>query len=62
VAQAIPDPSRQDADGGSHDQTCAAFARFKVIIYFSSGARLVWLVDPFRREVRVYRATSRHPA
>ncbi|MGH2365856.1 MAG: Uma2 family endonuclease [Chloroflexota bacterium] len=40
----------------SRDQTGAAFARSKVPVYFSSGARLVWLVDPFRREVRVYRS------
>ena len=42
----------------SADQRTEAYARPKVREYLASGAKLVWLVDPVTRTVRVYRPGS----
>jgi len=39
----------------SERQVGLAYARSKVPLYFDAGAQLVWLVDPYRQEVRLYR-------
>ncbi|MDE3077953.1 MAG: Uma2 family endonuclease, partial [Chloroflexota bacterium] len=42
----------------SDRQSGLAYARGKVREYLDAGGQLVWLVDPFNREVRIYEAGS----
>ncbi|MFI5267551.1 MAG: Uma2 family endonuclease [Chloroflexota bacterium] len=42
----------------SRDQYTDRYARAIVREYFEAGAQIVWLADPIKKEIRVYRADS----